>query len=292
MNAEESEVGVLDLLLVIAENLRVLVFGPILVGVLAWVVMYLMPQSYTSEAILALPSTTTTTTTSASASQAAAIMVSPLVLDPVIELLHLAEGRSVQVARAGLLGQIKAAVGRDGLLRLDVTAQTPANAQVLAVTVVDVWLKSTVPGDQARADLEKRLSYAQKSLDAVSRLLTHLDSGGGAELNNPLTRGNADTSLVGLGELQARYLAEVLSIPRELRGLSRDVVKQPPTLPTEASSPKKDLIAMMAAIAAGILLLLGIFVKQAWKSNSQDPQTAEKQRRLVEALGIRRNTSV
>ena len=285
MNAEESEVSVLDLLLVVAENLKLLIFGPILVGLLALAGAYLVPQSYTSQAILALPTATATATATAAATQAAAaMMVSPLVLDSIIESLNLSEGRSMQVARVGLANQIKAAVGKDGLLRLDVTAHSPAQAQTIANAVIDTWLKSTVPGEQARADLAKRLSYAQTSLDTVPRLISRLDAGGAANLNKPLTRGEAGTSFVGLGELQSRYLGDVLSIPRELQGLSHDVVKQPPTLPTEPVSPKKGLIAALAAIASGFVLLLWVFLRQAWRRATQDARMAEKCRRLAAAL--------
>jgi hypothetical protein len=283
MNAEESEISVLDLLLVVAENLKLLILGPILVGLLALAGAYLVPQSYTSQAILALP-TATAAAAAAATQAAAAMMVSPLVLDSIIESLNLSEGRSTQGARVGLANQIKAAVGKDGLLRLDVTAHSPAQAQTIANAVIDTWLKSTVPGEQARADLEKRLSYAQTSLDAVTRLISRLDAGGAANLNKPLTRGEAGTSFVGLGELQSRYLGDVLSIPRELQGLSRDVVKQPPTLPTEPVSPKKGLIAALAAIAAGFVLLLWVFMRQAWRRATQDARMAEKCRRLAAAL--------
>ena len=118
-------------------------------------------------------------------------------------------------------------------------------------------------------------------------MITRLDAGGVANLNKPLTRGEAGTSFVGLGELQARYLGEVLSIPRELQGLSREVVKQPPTLPTEPISPTKGLIAAVAALAAGFVLLLWVFMRQAWRNAAQDPSAAEKQGRLESALGLK-----
>jgi hypothetical protein len=265
-------------LLVVAENLRLLILGPILVGLLALAGAYLLPQSYISQAILALPT--------APATQAAAMMVSPLVLDPIIESFNLSEGRSKELTRSGLASQIKAAVGKDGLLRLDVTAYSPVQAQAIANAVIDNWIKSTVPGEQARADLEKRLSYAQTSLNAVTRLIGRLDSEVGTNLSKPLTRGEAGTSFVGLGELQARYLGEVLSIPRELQGLSRDVIKQPPTLSTEPASPKKGLIAALAAIAAGFVFLLWVFLRQAWRNAGQDALLAEKFLRLSRAIGF------
>lgn len=279
MNPDGDEVSLLDMLLVVAENLRLLVLGPLVVGALAWAFAYFLPQNYTSEAMLAFPIAT--------ANQAAAVMVSPLVLDPIIESLHLLDGHPMQVARLALAKQLKTTVGKDGFLRLEVTAQSPYQAQTIANAVIDTWLKTTMPGEQSRADLQKRLSYAQTSLDAVTRLIARLDAGGGANLNKPLNRGDAGTTLVSLGELQARYLGEVLSIPRELQGVSREVVKQPPTLPTEPVSPKKSLIAALAALAAGFVLLLWVFVQNAWRTSVENPLTAEKCRKLVAAVGVK-----
>ena len=70
------------------------------------------------------------------------------------------------------------AVAKDGLLRLDDTASQPQAAQALANAVIDNWLKSTVPGPQDRADLEKRLSYASNALASVTTLLNTLGVNG------------------------------------------------------------------------------------------------------------------
>jgi uncharacterized protein involved in exopolysaccharide biosynthesis len=114
MDAEENEVSLLDLLLVVAENLKLLILGPIVVGLLALAIGYALPQRFTSSAILALPmpmpmlgSTPTPTPTPTSKSkstpaQAAAMMVSPLVLDPVIQSLGLSAGLTIERARANL----------------------------------------------------------------------------------------------------------------------------------------------------------------------------------------------
>ena len=90
--------------------------------------------------------------------------------------------------------------------------------------------------------------------------------------------------------MQARYFAEVLTIPRSLKGLSRDVVlKQQPTLPTEPTAPKKSLIAVLAALGSGFALLLWVFMRQAWKNAANDPETVKKQARLRAALGMPRS---
>ena len=218
-------------------------------------------------------------------------MVSPIVLDPVIESLNLSGGRSIQTARKNLAGQIKATVGKDGLLRLDTTANTSIDAQKLANSIIDAWLKSTVPGVEERADLEKRLESAKFSLDSVDRLLKRLTADGLTNLNQPLTRGEAGTSIVAISELQSKFLGEVLAIPRTLKGLSRDVVKQPPTLPTEAAAPRKGLIAVLVTLGSGIAIALWIFIRKAWGNAAQDPLSAIKQRRISIALGFKNNSA-
>ncbi len=297
LHTGKSQGSLLDTLVVVAENLKLLILIPLAVGLVVLGLGFVMPQSFTSEAILALPTAiTTTTTTNAtintitqptiSPAQAVVMMVSPLVLDPVIESLNLSGGRPIQVARKSLLSQVKATVGKDGLLRLDTTAHTPQDAQKLANAIIDTWLKSTVPGTEDRADLEKRLESAKFSLESVDRLLKQLTTDGRATLGQPLTRGEAGTSIVAISELQSRFLGEVLIIPRVLKGFSRDVVKQPPTLPTEAVAPKKALNAVLATVACDLMLLLCLYARRAWRNLARDPASADKQARLLAALGL------
>jgi hypothetical protein len=278
IHADENDVSLLDPLILVAENLGLLILGPLFIGLAALGIGYVLPQSFTSQAILTPPVEIQ--------AQAAAIMVSPLVLDSVIESVKLSHSDSMQQARARLERRIKAAAAKDGLLRIDVTANSPAEAQSIANAVIDAWLKSTVPGPQDRADLEKRLAFAKASLESVRRLQDQLITEGAVPLVKSLTRGEAGASIVAIGELQSRYLGEVLNIPRQLTGLTRDVVKQPPTLPTEPVAPKKSFIVVLSVFGSGVALLLWVFMRQAWKIGEQDPQTAEKQAKLRAAIGM------
>ena len=261
---EENETSLLDLLVVVAENLKLLILGPFAVGLLALGIAFTWPQSYVSQAILVLPTPT----------EAATMMVSPIVLDRVVESMKLPKGQPI-------VNEIKATVGKDGLLRLDVSAPSAIQAQAIANAVIDSWLISTMPSGDERADLEKRLSYAKPKLDSTTRFLEHFTSKDSA--SRPLDQGAA--TLVVAGELQARYLSEVLSTSRSLKGLSRDIVMQPPTLPTEHVSTKKGLFATLSALAAGFALLLWVFMRQAWRNAALDPQFAPKLARLRAALG-------
>ena len=279
MYEEEDEVTLLDILVVVADNLKVLLLGPLVIGLLALAISYALPQSFLSTSILSPPASPQTP------AQAIAVMVSPLVLDRVIESLKLSEGRSLQIARVRLAKQISATTGKDGLVRLDVTANTPIAARAIANSVIDNWLMTTVPPAQERAELEARLAYAKVALSAVRTLLERLMAESTANLNRALTRGEAGISVVALGELQARYFSEVLTIPRTLQGLSRDLIVQPPTLPTEPAI-KRGLIALLATFAGGFALLLWVFAREAWRRAAQDSKSAEKQARLRRILGF------
>ena len=271
---EENEISLLDLLIVVAENLKLLILGSFAAGLLALGIAFILPQSYVSQAILSLPTPTPTP------AQAATMMVSPIVLDRVVEFL-----KPIQVARKTLANEIKVTVGKDGLLRLDVSAPSAIQAQAIANAVIDSWLISTVPSEDDRADLEKRLSHAKLALDSTTRFVEHLTTKDSTSVNKPLMLDPGGTTIMAVGELQARYLSEVLSTSRSLKGLSRDIITQPPTLPTDHVSPKKGLFATLSALAAGFALLLWVFMHQAWRNTVLDPQTAPKLARLRAALG-------
>jgi Chain length determinant protein len=285
ISVDESEISLLDMLVLIAENLKLLIVGPIIAGLLALGIAFVLPQSFTSQVILALPASTPQVPIP-TPTQTALMMVSPMVLDPVLQSLNLAEGRSIQQARTDLANRIKITAGTDGLLRMEVAASTPVQAQGIANAIIDTWLKSTIPGEQDRVYLEKQLVFAKTSLDSTTRLFDRLSAERLTNLNKSSARGEAGTALVGLSELQAHHFDEVLRIQRMLQGLSRDIVKQSPTLPIDPVAPNKSRIAVVVALIAGFALLLWVFVRQAWQDAEQSPEKKQKLIRLRALLSF------
>ena len=142
------------------------------------------------------------------------MMISPIVLDRVAESLKLSKEQPIQVTRKTLASEIKATVGKDGLLRLDVSAPSAIQAQAIANAVIDSWLISTVPSEDDRADLEKRLSYVKLAFDLTTHFVEHFTPKDSTNLNNPLPLGQGGATIVAVMDLQARYLSEMLSISR------------------------------------------------------------------------------
>jgi LPS O-antigen subunit length determinant protein (WzzB/FepE family) len=291
LNQEKSEVSFLDLLLVVAENLKLLIVVPILVGLMALALSYTLPQSFISLAIISMPvqaqAPTQTQTPTQAATQAAVMFVSPLILDQVISALHLADSANSERVRNLLISQIRTVVGKDGLLRVEVTAPNPGQAQAISSAIIEAWLKSSKPGGQDRIELEKRLAYAEASLASANRVMAELGKVGRTVKSGLVASGDAAIAFAALSELQTRDQASVVNISRALQRLSQDIVVQPPTLPINAVAPKRSVIATMAAIGCAFALLIWVFMQFAWVTMAKDPFVARTQARLRGALGLK-----
>lgn len=283
IETKQSNEGFLDLLIVLSENRRILLAIPLVFGLLALAIAYFLPPQFTSKAILDLPTAPPPGISiqgfPPTNAQAAALMVSPSILDPVISALQLRDGSGGVVTSDELAKRIKVVASRDGLLRLDVSAGSPLDAQKTADAVIDTWLRSTAPQGDERASLEKRLEFAKLSLAAVRQFQERLLSEGRG-VSSPASRWDVDASAVSIGELQSRYFLESLNIPKYLRGLTREVVKQSPTLSMQPSTPHKVLIVALAALLGLACALLWVSGMHVVRTALNDPATRLKLNRV------------
>jgi hypothetical protein len=174
------------------------------------------------------------------------MMVSPLVLDPVIQQLGLYPDLDRDRARALLTSRVRATMGKELLVRLEVEGATPEEARRTAEAILEAWLRSLLPSEREKADLQRRLEVATVGFDSTQKALSQL------VVETPLAAGRreAGLSVAAIGELRDRYLDQVLAIQRELEGVQREVIKQAPTLPTRPVKPRKLVLAASAAVAS------------------------------------------
>jgi len=214
--------------------------------------------------------------------QAQAVMMSPLVLDQIIESRQLFsnEGLRGEAARIKLRRQIKVMGGKDGLLRLEVVATSPTAAQALANDVIETWVKTTVPRERERADLQMQLSYAKGALEATRRWQ---DQALG-------TRGDKAQALYAaqmapvVEELRSRYIKEVIQISNVLQGFPDDGILMRPTLPIQPVPVERELFALLAAIITGVLSLLWVLVRRSLLGVTRDEKKALKWTQLLATL--------
>ncbi|WP_029526188.1 Wzz/FepE/Etk N-terminal domain-containing protein [Polaromonas glacialis] len=268
-NSANNEAGLLDLLVTLAENIKLLVLGPLAVGVCALVVSFLLPQTFQSVAVLQADQTT------------ASLIGTAAVLDPVIASLGLAKDDTVEEARTKLREQIKTNVGRvDKLLTLTISNRTALQAQAIANALLQQIYQESRPKGSARLRLGVQLEEARTRLknaqDASVGVLKRLESNGsGAAGGVELARGYAEL-LGATGTAQG----QVSLLEAQLEGLTDAQLVQAPTLAQKTSQPKKGLIAIGATLAAGIALLLFIFIRQAFLNTTQSETTSAKVLRI------------
>ena len=279
---DNDEISLLDLALTVAENLRLLIIGPIAAGLIALGVSSLLPKTFESVAILNVID---------QPEKVASLATSATVLDPVAEQLGLTKLATKDAARAELRGRVSMAVGRkDGLLTLTTKGESGEEAQALANVVLAQLFVAVAPKGQDAADLEKSLSLA-RSLYANNQLVIERSSAlmGAAKSENAVNAG-----LQGYAELialQQSLATQMASDERSLRGLTETSLAQTPTLPTQHVAPKRSLISVLTALATGFALLLFVFIRKAL-ANAAVGEDGERVRQikgyLLGVVGIRR----
>ena len=268
-NSVQNEVGLLDLLVTFAENIRLLVVGPLVVGLCALIVSFLLPQTFQSVAVLQADQTT------------ASLMATTSVLDPVIASLGLAKDDTVEEARTKLRERIKTNVGRvDKLLTLTVSDRTASQAQAIAKALLQQTYQESRPKGSARVRIGVQLEEARMRLknaqDASAGVLKRLESNSsGVAVGVELARGYAEL-LGATGTAQG----QVSLLEAQLEGLTDAQLVQAPTVAQKPSQPKKGLIAIGATLATGLALLLFVFIRQAFLNTTPSETTSAKVLRI------------
>jgi uncharacterized protein involved in exopolysaccharide biosynthesis len=260
---EDDEISLLDLLQTIVDNLRLLIIGPLVAGLLAYGVALVIPKTYESTAILK------------SEQNLAGQMLTASVLDPIAAKLGYTPKMEADDARDKLRKEIKASYNaKDKLVTLTAQATSPQAAQALANDVLEQVYVQTQPRDSAKQSLQKQLTQLQtrekeltQSAKILERRLEQATGNGVSEV----AQGYAQ--LIGVIE---KNQESQIKIEKELKGMDSSDLIQSPTLPTKKVAPKRSLIAIIAALAAGFALLLFVFIRQALRNASQNEESAPK----------------
>ena len=271
---QQEEIDLLGILVTLAENIKLLILGPLFVGICALGIAYIVPQTFESIAVLKAEQAT------------ASLMTTASVLDPVAADLGLTKVDSAEEARKLLREQIKVSVGRnDKLLTLTVSAPAPQQAQAIANAVLQqTYVQSRPKGsDLTRLEIQLKDAKARtkSAEDAAGALLKRMESNGAAG-STESARGYAE-----LLNVAAAAQNQVAAVQTQLEGVTDAQLIQAPTLPQKASKPKKGLIAIGATLAAGLALMLFVFVRQAVRGAAKDADAASKLARIRRALALR-----
>lgn len=253
------------LLLSIAANLKVLLFGPLVAGALALALAFVWPKTYTSQAYLTLGDQ--------EVKAIETIIRSPAVLDVLLSRFPTRYGvtdagreeLSSRIRFVGGVGQKPGTV----VVKLEVDEDSPERAQNLANALIDSWLETTKPKPVGKQELERRLKLTQDALADVSRIIARFTSEV-PKLVMPNLQYDLAQPTTQLLRMRNDYVDAIASMELTLKGRSRDVVASAPTLPDRPSKPKKAFIAVLVTLFTGGALLGWIVLRSWWLAALQE----------------------
>ena len=235
MGAQEAddEISLLDLLQTIVDNLRLLVLGPLVVGIAALGISFLIPPTYTAKTQFLPPQQQQSAAASMLASlgslgglagavggiknpadQFLAYMKSVTLQDALIErfkLLERYEAKTKTDTRLALTGNVRAASGKDGLISVEVDDENPQFAADLANAHVEELSKllsklATTEAQQRRLFFEKQLTLAKDKLTQSEIALKATGVSGSVLKSNPAS------AVAAVAGLQASITAQEVKL--------------------------------------------------------------------------------
>ncbi len=273
----DDEISLLDILVTLAESWKLLVFGPLIAGVLAGALSFLWPKTYESVAIVRM------------SEAELALLNSAPVLDPLIEKFgFLPEFDGIQEdARQYLAKKLVGKVDKKtGLATITAAANTPERAQELGKAAMDALLKELLPKGKNKDAVKQQILSNERiiasSADAIEQLQKQIGKAG-----------QGDAGLEVVMKYYASLTAEVakkelenIELKKSLAVRGDEVYVQQASLPQRKVSPKPSLVVLLAVLASGFALLIFIFIRKAWVSVAQEAESASKLASIKRSLGL------
>jgi len=238
LTAEESELGLLDILLVITENLRLLVIGPVVLGLIALGIAFFIAPTYTSEAKFLPPQQQQSSAAGMLQSlgavgslagaasglknptdQYVALLKSTTVEDALVKQFELStryEQTFAEDARKTLEQNSRISGGKDGLITVAFEDKDPQFAANVANAYIDELGRllnrlAVTEAQQRRVFFEKQLTDTKNKLTVAQKALAASGIGVNAVNTNPTTAIEGPTRLRAQVTAQEVKLASLRS---------------------------------------------------------------------------------
>jgi len=264
---EDDEISLLDILVVLAESWKLLVFGPLLAGVLAGALSFLWPKTFESVAILRI------------SEEEAALVHSAPVLDPLIAKFDLLQdaGGVQEDAREALKKRLVITVDKKTkLTTLAVKATSPDAAQALAKDAISLLFAAQLPIGKEKAMIEKTIAINKQAIDVADDAIEAIQRSLKKGQLSDWAQESAIKNLASINSDIAHRNLENAQLAQRLQVRGAEVYVQEPSLPQRKSGPKRSLAVLSAVFASGFVLLLFVFVRKAIASAKQDPELSGK----------------
>lgn len=230
---EDDEISLLDLLQTVVDNLRLLVLGPLAVGVLALAISFLIPPTYTAKTQFLPPQQQQSAAAGLLQSlgslgglagaaagiknpgdQYIAYMKSNAVKDALIDRFKLMDRYNAKLredARKALDEKARIASGKDGLISVEFDDEEPPFAAEVTNAYVEelrnvLGRLAVTEAQQRRLFFEKQLTQAKDKLTATEQALKATGISDSALKSNPAS------AVAGIATLKAQVTAQEVKI--------------------------------------------------------------------------------
>ena len=284
---DEDEISFLDLFGVIAENLRLLIIGPMVAGLIGLGVAFWMTPIFTAKTTIIPPGQNTSGGAAALLGQLGglgalaggaagiktptdqyiAYLESNTLRDQLIEQFKLMErykAKYHEQARQALKGASKITVDKkSGLISIEVSDKDPQFAANLTNAYVSAL--SQMLGKMALEDAKSRRQLLEQQINEATE----------KSYRSPLVREAIIQAVV------REYETAILDQKKDRPYIQQVDVAEVPEL---KSQPKRAKIAIVVALATGFCLLLFVFVRKAFRNAEEDPETKGRMQIIFTSL--------
>jgi hypothetical protein len=279
----DDEIDLLDLGLTIAENIKLLVIGPLLAGLVALGGVWVWPATFESSFTLNAQKTLATDGVNITPQQ-----ISTLVLaNPTLEAAAQALTASNQphLAQNLLAGAATSTIPRNTTnVLVTVRAPTAQAAHDMAQALLAATLKGSRPQGEELARLTQDLQKDQSALENARTLESRLDQTIKSGKANGEDLAKSYPSLLSAIAEQSKRVEQHRA---RLAGLGEADIVSKPNLPVAASKPRKAMVVVVAVLASGFALLLFVFLRKAFQGAMNNPESAAKIARIRQLLSLK-----
>ena len=230
---DEDEINLLDLLQVVVENIRLLVVGPLAIGLAALGVAFVIPPTFTATTVIMPPQQQQSGAAMMLQSlgalgglagaatglknpndQFVSMIKSDFVADELIARFGLLQRYDVDYkvdARKKLDKKSNISTGKDGLITIEVDDKDPAIAAQMANAYVEAFSKllnrlAITESQQRRLFFEKQVEDTTKKLNAAQAVLE------ASGVNVSALKTSPEASIKATAELQAQVVAQEVKL--------------------------------------------------------------------------------
>lgn len=272
---DDYEISILDILVVLAENIRAILLVPLIVGVITLGVTFLITPSYQSVSWLYLGESATTG------------MMSEEVLSKVLEKTPWIKSSNHDAALKILGNQLKVTFDKkNSFVAITAEARTAGMARDLNTLLINEYRTYSLPKGNALNKINENIKISEHALnqlnDAVKKISQNINK------VTPGTEGdNVARAYVTINDKIVTFNQNIFHLKQSLTGFGPEVFIQEPTLPEKPIKPKKAQITIMATLASGFLTILFVFIRTAFRNLEGDPEAVGKLARIRRGIGLR-----